>query len=75
MVFAKAEWKSVYKIVNKKTPPKKPPRLGDFLPLVAQLGGYNRRANDPPPGPQAIWVGLRRTVDFGLAWDAFGPDT
>ena len=75
VVFAKAEWKSVYKIVNKKTPPKKPPRLGDFLPLVAQLGGYNRRANDPPPGPQAIWVGLRRTVDFGLAWDAFGPDT
>lgn len=31
--------------------------LGDAVRLVAQIGGYLGRANDPPPGHQLMWQG------------------
>ena len=55
--------------------PKKPPRLSDFLKLLASLGGYHNRATEAPPGPQAIRVGLRRMFDDSRAGLAFGPET
>jgi hypothetical protein len=69
--FAAGEWQSVWQIVKKEPPPQTPPRLGEFLTLVAELGGYNNRANDPAPGPQVLWQGLRRMLDFAIAWAAF----
>jgi hypothetical protein len=73
-VFDDAEWKSVWRITTKKELPASPPTLAEFVPLLATLGGYNCRANDPPPGPQALWTGIRRMTDFALAWLAFGPE-
>jgi hypothetical protein len=73
VLFSEAEWKSVWQIVEREPPPAEVPLLGDFLPVLAQLGGYNRRAGDAPPGPQAIWVALRRMSDFALAWQTFHP--
>jgi hypothetical protein len=36
----------------------KPPLLlGDAVRLVAMIGGYLGRNNDPPPGHQLIWQG------------------
>jgi hypothetical protein len=36
----------------------KPPlQLGDAVRLVAQIGGYLGRKNDPPPGHQLMWHG------------------
>lgn len=72
-MFADVEWKPVWRIVSKQPLPKTAPPLKEFIPLLAQLGGYNRRKTDAPPGPQAIWVGIRRMTDFSLAWQAFGP--
>lgn len=72
-VFADSEWKSVWRVVKKKPLPKKPPVLSDFLRLLTQLGGYNNRATELPPGPQPLWIGLRRMTDFATAWLAFGP--
>jgi cephalosporin-C deacetylase-like acetyl esterase len=31
--------------------------LGQAVRLVAHLGGYLGRANDPPPGHQLMWQG------------------
>lgn len=42
--------------------------------LIAHLGGYNNRATELPPGPQPLWIGLRRMLDFSTAWLAFGPE-
>ena len=70
-VFAEIEWKPTWKIATKKEPPAKPPSINEFLKVLAQLGGYNARKNDAPPGPQHIWVGVRRMTDFALAWSAF----
>ena len=72
-VFAESEWKSVWRVTTKKELPEKPPLLSEFIPLLARLGGYNNRAGERPPGPQVIWVGIRRMIDFATAWLAFGP--
>lgn len=71
VVFETREWQPVWRIVKQEAPPKRPPSLGDFMKLVAELGGYNNRPKEPPPGPQVIWMGLRRMIDFAIAWKAF----
>lgn len=72
-IFEDAEWKSVYKILNKKKAlPRKPPSLGEFIIMVAILGGYVDRKGEEPPGVKTMWKGMARMVDFSLAWEAFG---
>ena len=72
-LFDEAEWKSVYKILNrKKALPRKPPLLGDFVLMVASLGDYTKRASGEPPGVKAMWTGMARMIDFSIAWEAFG---
>jgi len=71
VVFTAGEWQPVWQIVKKEPPPKTPPRLGEFIQLLAALGGYNNRAKEPPPGAQVLWMGLRRMIDFAIAWAAF----
>lgn len=72
-IFEEAEWKSVYKILNKKKAlPRKPPALGEFVIMVAVLGGYVTSKSAEPPGVKTMWKGMARMVDFAIAWDAFG---
>lgn len=74
VLFTADEWMPVWRITQPKKPlPQTPPKLAAFLMLVGQLGGHNGRRHDDPPGPQAIWTGIRRLTDFALAWRAFGP--
>jgi hypothetical protein len=75
-VFTDAEWKSVWCVMKKKEPlPQQPPQLSEFMKLLTQLGGYNNRATEAPPGPQPLWIGIRRMLDFARAWLAFGPES
>jgi Transposase DNA-binding/Transposase Tn5 dimerisation domain len=72
-LFEAAEWKSVFKILNKKKAiPKKPPKLGDFIVMIAILGGYVATKSAEPPGVKTMWKGMARMIDFAIAWDAFG---
>jgi Transposase DNA-binding/Transposase Tn5 dimerisation domain/Transposase DDE domain len=73
-VFEPSEWKAVYRVVRRETPPLQPPPLAEMVRLVAQLGGYVNRPRKDPPGPQTVWVGLQRMRDFALCWDLFGPE-
>lgn len=73
-VLDDAEWKSVWCVVKKQPLPKSPPTLSEMMKLVTELGGYNNRATELPPGPQPLWVGLRRMLDFATAWLNFGPE-
>lgn len=74
-LFGEAEWKSVWCILRKEAPPAAPPTLGEFLPILSELGGHNGRKHDSPSGPQTIWIGIRRMHDFAVAWETFGPAT
>lgn len=74
VVFSEAEWKSVWQIVEKEVPPPEPPTLEQFIPVLAELGGYNNRRGDGPPGAEVLWRATRRMYDFALAWETFQPD-
>lgn len=73
-VFEPSEWKAVYRVVRKRSPPRESPALGELVRMVAQLGGYVNRRSGGAPGPQTVWLGLQRMHDFALAWDSFGPN-
>ena len=72
-VFAECEWQPVWRVTTQQELPDKPPPLSEFVSLLASLGGYNNRRTEAPPGPQPIWIGIRRMADFALAWLSFGP--
>ena len=73
LVYSKAEWQSVWRIVKRKPLPKKAPRLMEMTKIVAQLGGYVNRKNAGPPGPQTTWIGLQPMHDMATCWLEFGP--
>ena len=73
--FTTREWQSVWLVACKKALPKTPPSLGELIRLLARLGGYNNRKGERPPGPQPIWVGLRRMTDFVMAYNALDEPT
>lgn len=72
-IFEPSEWKAVWVAVHHKKPPRKAPRLGEMVHLIARLGGYIAR-QDSEPGPQTVWIGLQRMYDLAWAWDSFGPE-
>ncbi len=74
VLFTADEWKPVWKITREEPIPESAPSLSEFLLLLAELGGHNGRTKDGAPGPQSLWVGIRRMTDFALAWRAFGPE-
>jgi hypothetical protein len=73
-VFDDAEWKSVWRVVTQQSLPQSPPTLSEFMKHLTRLGGYNNRATERAAGPQPLWIGLRRMLDFATAWLAFGPE-
>lgn len=42
--------------------------LSKYLRMLARLGGYLARANDPPPGNMVMWRGLSRLTDIELGY-------
>lgn len=70
-VFSAQEWQATWQVTQQEALPKEPPTLAMFQKILAELGGYNARNGDPPPGPQALWIGIRRMTDFALAWTMF----
>lgn len=73
-IFDPAEWKSVYRVVRRQSPPSESPSLAEMVRMVAQLGGYVNRKRTDEPGPQTVWLGLQRMHDIALCWQLFGPE-
>ena len=74
VVLEEAEWKSVYQVATGRKPPRRPPPLGMLVRLIAGLGGYLDRPNDPPPGPKAMWVGLSKPECWHVAGSPSVPE-
>ncbi len=47
---------------SKKLPMAK--NLGEAVLVVAKLGGYLARKNDPPPGAEVLWRGSRKLTTW-----------
>ena len=72
-LFERSEWKPVVTLRNKKGPTIEiPPTLGEFMLMIAELGGYKNRKS--PPGVETIWKGLRDVTIMAECWDTFGPE-
>ena len=56
VLFADIEIRTLHAWAKKKRM-KPPAQLGDAVRLVAKIGGYLGRNNDPPPGHQLLWRG------------------
>lgn len=59
ILFSDVELNVLEAFAQKKTNDKPPRTLGAAVYLVAKLGGYLGRKNDPPPGHQIMWRGYR----------------
>lgn len=44
--------------LNRKVPPKRVPKLGEEIWLIAQLGEFLGRKRDGEPGAKTLWFGL-----------------
>ena len=55
VLFSDIELRTLHAYAKKKLKP--PLLLGEAVRLVAKIGGYLGRNNDPPPGHQLIWRG------------------
>lgn len=68
------EWQALYAYThNTAHVPQKPPKIGQAVVWIAQLGGFLARKSDGHPGPMTLWRGLQRLNDIVAAWQAFGP--
>ncbi len=73
LVFDESEWKSITVVLKGRAALATKPTLGEMVLMIAKLGGYLGRKNDPPPGIKAMWIGMSRLADFALSWERFGP--
>lgn len=69
--FTEGEWRAaalIYKLV----PETAPPSLNELAILVARMGGYGARKNDPPPGAECMWRGLEKLRCYVEMGEALG---
>lgn len=69
-VFEEWEWKPVVVIFRGKEHEHEEPSLDQMVRWVGQLGGHLGRKSDGPPGPQTIWKGMARVLDYAQLWRA-----
>jgi IS4 transposase len=51
--------------------PAQPPRIGQFMLIVAKLGGYLHKKSQGPPGSMTLWRGLRKAESYHEAFLVF----
>jgi hypothetical protein len=64
VVFAPEEWQVAWIVERRERPPSVPPTLGQMTRIVAGFGGFLGRKGDGHPGPQALWVGMQKLMDY-----------
>jgi hypothetical protein len=68
VLFTDIELEVITAYANTRRDIKPPQCLGDAVQLVARLGGYQARKNDPPPGHQVVWVGYSELRSMSKGW-------
>ena len=71
VLFDIDEWQSVYATIEKTKPPTIPPNLGEFIKMIATLGGYRGRKSDGPPGMKVMWIGMQAMHRLAEGWRAY----
>ena len=70
------EWMAIVAFVTRKQPdPSCSPTMGDFVIMIAQLGGYINKKSQGPPGSKTLWRGMAQFETIVDAYKIFGPMT
>jgi hypothetical protein len=70
--FAPQEWQPAYLVYTDGGElPSTPLSICEFMLLIAELGGWQRKKSQGPPGSTTIWRGLRRMEAYADAFQAF----
>src|SRR5215213_7420632 len=62
------EWRALFIVGAARALPEKPRSVREAVRTIAKLGGFLGRKGDGEPGVQALWTGMRRLMDFTLAF-------
>lgn len=54
--------------------PKRPPPIGEFVSIIAQIGGFTNYSNQPHPGLKVFWRGWRTFQTIVKSYEAFSSD-
>lgn len=70
--FKAEEWQPAYIVFHDGgTLPDEPPNVKEFMEMIAELGGWQRKKSQGPPGSMTIWRGIRRMEAYADAFQAF----
>jgi hypothetical protein len=70
--FPAEEWQPAYLVFHDGAClPTEPPTMTEFMLMIAELGGWQRKKNQGPPGSMTIWRGIRRMEAYADAFQAF----
>jgi hypothetical protein len=70
--FAPEEWQPAYLVYKGDGKlPAEPPSTSEFLLIIAELGGWQRKKHRGPPGSMTLWRGIRRMEAYAEAFRAF----
>ncbi|TWT86395.1 IS4 family transposase [Stieleria varia] len=65
-------WKATYLVVFAgREVPETPPTIGEWMLVVAKLGGYLDKKGQGPPGSTTIWRGMRKIESYHEAFLAY----
>ena len=70
--FKAEEWQPAYMVYTKGgILPSEPPSMTAFMLMIAELGGWQRKKNQGPPGSETIWKGIRKMEIYADAVQAY----
>lgn len=70
--FSPAEWQPAYLVHHDgRDLPSEPITISEFMLMIAEIGGWQRKKSQGPPGSTTIWRGLRRMEAYADAFQAF----
>lgn len=72
-VLEEDEWQALFLVGAARALPQKIPAVREAVRMIAKLGGFLGRKSDGEPGVQSLWTGMRRLMDFTLAYRRLRP--
>ena len=74
--YQRHEWMAIVAFVTRQpADPTCPPTVGEFVCMVAQLGGYINKKSQGPPGSKTLWRGMAQFETIVQAYKIFAPMT
>ncbi|WP_444896910.1 IS4 family transposase [Microbulbifer sp. SSSA005] len=62
--YSEKEWRMVWMMRDKSSPPNIPPSMRDITRMLAGLGGFLGRKGDGEPGVKTVWQGYAKLLHY-----------